>query len=524
MKHHTIFIGGGINNLVAAALLAKKGKSVLVLERTEHLGGCIRSEKVEECIIDPLSTAYPLFVTSPGYQMLKDDLENEGVEFVWNSTPTASVLSDKRFSILYADRDKNKEVFNGLDKKEGDRFREQIGWIESNAGLLFAILGQELRTFSMVKLLAKTVWKTGIRNILTLTGALTPSVRNDFPSHFQSPELQAILAPWVLHVGLSPESPFSSTMAKIVAFTLELVGLPMVKGGSFKIVEAFKNIIEKNGGKCLLNNPVEQVLTQGNTATGVKMKSGEEYQGTHVVASTTPNQLYQHLIKDKSLIPQPIETEVKNYKYGMGNMQIHLILNEAPKWFDEALSPVTYVHLSDGIDAVSRSVNQARRQVLPNNPTICVAQPSATDPSRAVEGKHVLWIQLPECPNYPQSDAAGELDSTCNGEWTDDLKERYADRVLDTIEKYIANVKSACVHKNTISPKELSQLNVNLEHGDPYGGACDIDQYLLWRPLRSAKNHVTPIKNLYHSGASTHPGPGLGGGSGFLVAQQLMKK
>jgi len=42
--------------------------------------------------------------------------------------------------------------------------------------------------------------------------------------------------------------------------------------------------------------------------------------------------------------------------------------------------------------------------------------------------------------------------------------------------------------------------------------------------LSAATGHRTPVKNLWHIGASTHPGPGLGGGSGFLVAKRLAKK
>ena len=64
-------------------------------------------------------------------------------------------------------------------------------------------------------------------------------------------------------------------------------------------------------------------------------------------------------------------------------------------------------------------------------------------------------------------------------------------------------------------------MNINLVGGDPYGGNCGLEQSFLWRPLRSSVNHATPIRNLYHIGASTHPGPGLGGGSGFLVAGAL---
>jgi phytoene dehydrogenase-like protein len=64
-------------------------------------------------------------------------------------------------------------------------------------------------------------------------------------------------------------------------------------------------------------------------------------------------------------------------------------------------------------------------------------------------------------------------------------------------------------------------MNVNLVGGDPYGGDCSIDQFFIWRPFAHAKGHRTGIKGLLHVGASTHPGPGLGGGSGFLAAKAL---
>jgi phytoene dehydrogenase-like protein len=64
-------------------------------------------------------------------------------------------------------------------------------------------------------------------------------------------------------------------------------------------------------------------------------------------------------------------------------------------------------------------------------------------------------------------------------------------------------------------------MNVNLVGGDPYGGACTLDQFFVWRPHAGQINNGTPIKNLYHIGASTHPGPGLGGGSGLNVAKAL---
>jgi phytoene dehydrogenase-like protein len=64
-------------------------------------------------------------------------------------------------------------------------------------------------------------------------------------------------------------------------------------------------------------------------------------------------------------------------------------------------------------------------------------------------------------------------------------------------------------------------MNVNLVGGDPYGGYCGVDQFFAWRPFSTSVNHRTHVSGLYHIGASTHPGPGLGGGSGFLLANAL---
>ena len=83
------------------------------------------------------------------------------------------------------------------------------------------------------------------------------------------------------------------------------------------------------------------------------------------------------------------------------------------------------------------------------------------------------------------------------------------------------NLARAIVGRRVLSPADLEHMNINLVGGDPYSGERSLDQYLLWRPLAGVKNHQTPVKNLWHIGASTHPGPGLGGGSGVHVAHQL---
>jgi phytoene dehydrogenase-like protein len=144
------------------------------------------------------------------------------------------------------------------------------------------------------------------------------------------------------------------------------------------------------------------------------------------------------------------------------------------------------------------------------------------DPSRAPEGKGLLWIQLQELPWRVKGDAAGEID-VGDGTWTDELRERYADRIQARLAGHIENFNATVLARTALSPADLQSANINLVHGDPYGGSLALDQNFLWRPLASQPGHKTPVENVWHIGASTHPGPGLGGGSGALVAAQLLE-
>ena len=150
-------------------------------------------------------------------------------------------------------------------------------------------------------------------------------------------------------------------------------------------------------------------------------------------------------------------------------------------------------------------------------------KPCVVDPSRAPEGKSIIWIQLQENPQVIKGDLANEI-SKGDGSWSQEVLNSYADRILDQLGDQITNLKSATLAKIVLGPREIEAMNINLVGGDPYSGDCRIDQFAPWRPLTTATGHRTPVKKLWHIGASTHPGPGLGGGSGFIVAQKLTKK
>jgi phytoene dehydrogenase-like protein len=207
----------------------------------------------------------------------------------------------------------------------------------------------------------------------------------------------------------------------------------------------------------------------------------------------------------------------KTFRHGRGNFQLHYALSGQPEWIAEGLDQVALIHLSDGIDAVSKSANEAERGLFPETPTICVGQPHRLDPTRAPEGKAVLWLQIPDAPRVIKGDAAAQITAK---DWAT-AREPFADRLEAILRRHIRNFDQIKITRRAYSPADLEEMNCNLVGGDPYGGHCGIDQFFIWRPFAHSTNGTGLVRGLTHIGASTHPGPGLGGGSGFNAAKRL---
>jgi phytoene dehydrogenase-like protein len=522
-RYDHVIVGSGINSLVCGALLAKRGRSVCVLERNDRLGGCMRTEELTRpgFLHDTLSTAHPLFVTSPGYAELKDDLHAAGLEYVNNESPTGVLLPDGRSLVLSTDQEQNVTRLQAIAHGDGDRYREDMAFVGQHAELIFGLLGSRLYSWGTGKLLWQQFRKLGVDGMVNFKAEALASTRSWLEHGYQADLTRALLAPWILHVGLGPESALSALMNRVVAFTLEQVGMPMAKGGNARIVAAFESVIRQHGGELFVDQDVDAIDTRAGRASGVRAASGETFEAMRsVICNVTPTQLYGRLLRSQP-IPDAVRRQAADYRYGRGDMQIHLALDAPPDWPDESLKQVVLGHLSGGLDSLSRAVNQAERGLLPDEPTIVVAQPTALDPGRAPDGKWILWIQLQEIPRQIRGDTRGEIDVPDDGSWTETVRERYADRVIGELARYLPNVRDKILDRHVLSPADLERLNINLVGGDPYSGDCSLDQFFALRPLRGTRDHRTPVSHLYHIGASTHPGPGLGGVSGYLVADLL---
>jgi phytoene dehydrogenase-like protein len=524
-----VFVGSGINSLAGAALLAREGWSVCVLERNDRAGGCIRTSSdltLPGFTHEVLASWHPLFTGSAAYAELGDELGRRGVTYVNTDLPTGAAFPDGSAAFVTTSLEGNVTELDRLAPGDGAAWQRQFDAFMANADLSFGILGTELWSTAGLSLGQKALRRLGRRGLLDFTGTTLVSCRDWLTETFQSEAAHGVLAPWVLHTGLGPEQATSGFMTQVIAAALQLGGMPVPVGGGVRLVDALVAIVTDAGGEVRLQADVQRVVVSNGRATGVRLAGGEAVGATRaVVASVTPTQLYTRLLSG-SEVPEAVADAAVRFRYGRAEMQIHLALEEPPRWTGpeaERLARCPIVHVTPGLDGVSRAVNEAERGLLPAEATIVCGQPTTLDPSRAPDGKSILWIQLQELPaGRVKGDAAGEID-VGDGLWGDDLREVYADRIVTRLGGAIENLGRATLQRVVLSPLDIESLNINLVGGDIYGGSCALDQSLLWRPFAAAPGHATAVAGLWHIGASTHPGPGLGAGSGYLVAQELTK-
>lgn len=509
-RYDAVAIGSGINSLVAAALLARRGWKVCVLERNDWLGGAIRTAEITEpgFTHEVYASWHPLFTGSPAYAELREELEARGLEYLNTELPTATLFPDGGSRFLTTSHEANVAEL-------GEGWERTVAEFLPNADLAFGVLGTELWSRDGAKLGWKAYRRLGRKGLVEFSGNVLVSCRDWARETFEDEGAWGVFAPWVLHTGLGPDNASSGFMAQVIGIAIELGGMPVPRGGGVRLVEALAGIVEDAGGTCVTGHEVERIVVQSDTAVGV-VAGGETIEATRaVLANVTPQALYGRLLRREL-------AEAKRFRFGRGEMQIHFALSEPPRWAGDArLGSTAIVHLTPGLDGVSRAVNEADRGLLPVEATVVVGQPMAVDRSRAPQGKWILWIQLQEIPSALKSDAAGEIDTA--GGWTEEVREAYADRIQARIAAQAPGFDASVLKRVAYSPADIERELPNMVGGDIYAGSTALDQNLIWRPRPGLPGHATDVKRLWHIGASTHPGPGLGAGSGTLVAKALLK-
>lgn len=518
-RYDAVVIGAGINGLVAAAALAGAGWTVALVDERDRIGGFIDSGQLTRpgFTHDTFSSWHPLFIGGGGYAALGADLHRHGLEYRNTDGAVTASVSERGAFVAY--RDPVATAAALAHPADRDAYAAMLTQLDAWAPHVFGALSSELAGRDIARL-AVGAWR-GPRgaSLRELARVSLQSGRGYTRERFAGWEADQLWTPWLLHAGLSPDHASGGLMLPVMAYTMHGLGLPVVAGGAGEFTAAFGRLLAERGVDVLLGAPAEAITVSGGRAGGVRV-GGKLLRASRAVLASVPTaDLYRELLPADA-VPPAGRAATALHRPGRAAMQVHLALDAPPRWTDSRLDSVPLIHIGTGSDSTGIACAQAEAGLLPAEPTVVVGQQCVLDPGRAPTGKATLWVQLQEAPYAPAGDAAGQIDVSSG--WSDEVVTAYVERVLSRIEAFAPDLKSTVLAVAALPPTALRAANRNAVAGDPYGGATELDQSLRWRP-GTGTGHATGVGGLFHIGAFTHPGPGLGGASGHIVAQRLIR-
>jgi phytoene dehydrogenase-like protein len=519
-SYDIILVGGGHNALVAAAYLSGAGRSVLVLDNNDRPGGFVRTDEIIPGFKgDTYSAVHTLFVVGPVYRDLGGDLERAGLRYVDTEFPSGVSMEDGTTAVMPRTLEEFVTEADRLTRGDGTVFAEMLEELGPSVEDVFALFSQDLTSAESQQIRARLMTGSG-PGFSPFAASLFESAR-DVVDRFGSSALRSMLGSWPTHFGKGPDDAGGGIWAKLFVLASMQGGLPIPEGGSGRLAEALTTLVAERGGTVRTGELVTQIVVEDDRAVGVLTAQQVFVRATDaVIASVAPDQLYGTLLSDAD-VPTDLMTQASRYRYGRGQFQLNLALSCPPRWPDERFGLVGQPFLTDSLDGLALHVAQAKASLLPGKPTFSVQVPTVADPTRAPHHHAVMRVQVTDVPVQPRGDAADLLE-VGDGGWTQDLTSRFTDRVLALLERHAPGTTDSILAHRVVTPASLASFNLNSGPGDAYGGAQDLAQSFLFRPLPGQPSHRTFVPNLYTIGASTWPGGGVAGSSGYIVARQLL--
>lgn len=518
-SYDVIVIGSGHNGLTSACYLAKSGYRVLVLERRDTIGGAVCTENMfqskdhpEGFKIDVGSSAHFMIHQTPVIREL--GLEDYGLEYI-EMDPFMSYPLPDRDGVIHFHRsvEQTLESIREVSPADVQNYRDFIEfWTRINKGVLKAFMvppkgskmfGEiakgQMRDGSMFK---KGEQMDGLRRILSSYGQVVDEA-------FESPYLKAAMLWFAAQSGPTPDQSATGDFAGWQAM-LHQSGGKRPKGGSGMLTQAMKRMLEAHGGAVVANSPVKEIVVEEGRATGVITSEGKRYNARAVISNAHVQTTMLHLLPRKHIKDQ-LYKRVENINTGNGfGMVIRCAVDELPRYTSCPDDP--HIHnglqlLAPSVEYMERAIGDYKKGAPPEDPAVLAMTFSRIDPTLAPEGKHTLfaWAQW-----HPY-----KLEGNQN--W-DDIREREAEKIYNVVESYAPNMKNKRVDWYIQSPLDIERKH-GLINGNVMHVEMTFDQMFMFRPTPELSQYKTPVKNLYLSSASCHPGGGVFAAAGYNAAK-----
>lgn len=531
-----IIIGAGHNGLVCAAYLLQQGYNVLLLEKRAVPGGAATTEalmpelspefKFNRCAID-----HEFIFLGPVIQEL--NLAHYGLEYLFCDPSVFCPQLDGQAFLAHRSLSKTCEHIARYSERDAGKYGEFIGfWTSLMTAIqpMFNVPPQDLIAIAQAydfASLKEFLAIAGSKNkALDFVRTMITSPEDILNEWFDSELVKAPLARLCAEIGAPPSQKGTSSGMMMLAMR-HGHGIARPKGGTGALVDALVRLVTKKGGKILTEQTVNRILVENGTAIGVETATGEQYRANRgVISNIDARRVFLQLVEPGALatvdstLGERLERRTVNNNEAI--LKIDCALSALPQ-FTAMQSPQDLIGTILIADSV-RHVEEAHAligfgQIPDQNPSLYLDIPSLLDPSLAPEGKHTLWIEF----FAPYRIAGREGTGLMGTGWTDELKEQVADRVINKLADYAPNLKDLIIDRHVESPAELAQ-RLGSYNGNVYHLDMTLDQMMFLRPLPEIANYQTPIKNLYLTGAGTHPGGSISGMPGRNCARVFMKQ
>jgi phytoene dehydrogenase-like protein len=463
-----VVVGSGPNGLAAAITLAQAGRSVVVIEAADTIGGGVRSAEVTlpGFVHDVCSAIHALARASPCFGELP--LAEHGLELVDSPAAMAHPLDDGTAVMLERSVE---ETAAGLGP-DSEEYRTLMGFfVDRSANLVPFLLGRSPLTRR--PLLAA---RFGVRGLRSAVG---------FAKRFEGERARALFGGLAAHSIQDLRRPPTASFGLVLGLLAHTHGWPLVRGGSQQLADALASYLRSLGGQIELGRHVDSI---------------DEFPGSRVtMLDLTPRQI---LGVAGHRLPARYSRALRRYRYGPGVFKVDWALDGPVPWTAEGCARAATVHVGGTFEEIVASEQAVWEGDAPERPFVLVAQQSLFDDTRAPEGKHTLWAYC-HVPNGS----------------TQDMTER----IEAQIERFAPGFRDLIRERSVRSPAEIERHNENYIGGDINGGVQDLRQ-LYTRPVVRLNPYSTPVDGLYICSSSTPPGGGVHGLCGYYAARSALKR
>jgi len=465
-RYDTMVVGSGPNGLAAAIEMARHGRSVLVVEAAEEIGGGTRTTELTlpGYRHDVCSAVHPLGAASPFLRSLP--LGRLGLEWVHPDVAMTHPLPDGDVVALHRSLVAT-AIGLGVD---GARYQRHMGaLVEHIDDLLDQVLAPLLR----VPRHPITLGRFGVAGLAPITV---------LAGTYRSARSKALLAGLGAHSITALNRPLTSGVGLLLAATGHVFGWPFARGGSAAITRAMADYLQELGGEIVTGLEVEtfaDVPPASQYLLDVMPAAAARIGGDEV------NQSKRSLVR---------------WKHGPGSFKVDWALDGPIPWTDPLSSGAGTVHVGGTYRQIVVAESAVWKGTDTNQPFVLVTQPTVFDPHRAPDGGHIAW-------GYCHVPVGFEGDR--------------AEAIEMQIERFAPGFRDLIRARNVMGPSSLADYNANYVGGDVGGGAFTTRQVVA-RP-RFGRDPYRIGDNVFLCSAATPPGAGTHGMCGFNAARSALR-